>query len=209
MRGGLGSLAFEDSQMRRTIHRNGMKYTRSFFKELNTMVAPLGVMIDGSLVDDDVREGVAADVSTFIRGANGQMTMGGLDMLLYVGARPRAEIYTGLDSSKPVMKIALTGVAQADAKTVFSRMRPLLVPARSNPSVPRMDVRKLITKLNRHMNTDDDIKYDPHMALRTILELGIAIGQADMAGEAYDWHDRNNADQAVDRLAGFYERILP
>lgn len=208
MRGGLGSLAFEDSQMRHTIHRNGMKYTRSFFKELNTMVAPLGVMIDGSFVDDDVQEGVAADVSTFIRGANGRMTMGDLDMSLYVGARPHVEIYTGPDTGKPFMTIALTGVAQADAKTVFSRMRPLLVPARSNPNIPRMDVRKLITKLNRHMNTDRDIRHDPGTALRTILELGIAIGQADMAGEAYDWHDRNNADQAVDRLAGFYERIL-
>lgn len=209
MRGGLGSLAFEDLAMRHTIHRNGMKYTRSFFKELNTMVAPLGVMIDGSLVDDDVREGVAADVSTFVRDANGQMTMGGLDMLLYVGARPRAEIYNGPDSSKPFMTIALNGVAQADAKTVFSRMRPLLVPARSNPSVPRMDVRKLITKLNRHMNTDDDIKYDPHMALRTILELGIGIGQADMGSDADDWRERWDADQAIDRLADFYKRFVP
>ena len=130
----------KDKYLRARVSRNPSTKARSvkpypsaFIQALNTLIAPLNMFIDGS-IEDGVREGIAADVSTFKRDAKGNVVMGGeFAMLLSVGSKPQAEVWRHYNDKHPAMTIPLTGDAQADAETVFKQASPILT-GRSNPA---------------------------------------------------------------------------
>jgi hypothetical protein len=71
-----------------------------------------------------------------------------------------------------------------------------------------LDAMKILSNLNKRQDTDADIKHDPGGALYKILSLGVAIGQMDAAGNKNTSEAYAMALEAVNRIAGYYERRI-
>ena len=87
----------------------------------------------------------------------------------------------------------------------------MIRPLRLNPSPARFDAVKMLRKLEGPLqvqNTDEDIKNDPGTALHLILSLGVEIGRMDADDNPDTARVRFQAEQLVNRIAGYYEHLL-
>lgn len=108
--------------------RAGKKYPSSFIRELNGLLAPYRLLVDGDVDDYAGTNAWAADVSSFERDERGVVIgphSNGFSLLLMADP-PSVEVWANANAGHPTAALRLSGDAKADAKFVFLQVRDLL-----------------------------------------------------------------------------------